>query len=214
PTTVSVTPPFLSTVTRPLVAPPAVVPAWSANLKRFPLPDCHSECGIVAHSSSPSAVESWTMTSSCRGSMPVNPLEASFARRPKPPIGPGCPGWSRAVEIAMDAVTWQQLGSSKSHPPQVSVGGSVVEVVVVVLAREVVVELVDVVVEVLLVLGLVVDVVLAVVLVVVGVVVEVVLVAVVVVVGDRNVPAAASYAPRSQRATPSELPSTVRGCPR
>src|SRR5262249_60233646 len=184
PTTVSVTPPFLSTVTRPLVAPPAVVPAWSANLKRFPLPDCHSECGIVAHSSSPSAVESWTMTSSCRGSMPVNPLEASFARRPKPPIGPGCPGWSRAVEIAMDAVTWQQLGPSKSHPPQVSVGGSVVEVVVgcvvdvvvVVLAREVVVELVDVVVEVLLVLGLVGDVVLEVVDVL--VVVEVVLVVV------------------------------------
>src|SRR5262245_57952548 len=168
------------------------------------------------------------MTSSCRGSMPVNPLEASSARRPKPPIGPGCPGWSRAVEIAMDAVTWQQLGSSKSHPPQALVGGSVVEVVagcvvdvvVVVLAREVVVGMVDEVVEVVLVLGLVVDVVLG--MVVVVVVVEVVLVVVdvlglvevVVVVGDGNVPTAASYAPRSQRATPSELPSTVRGWPR
>jgi hypothetical protein len=126
----------------------------------------------------------------------------------------------------MDAVTWQQLGSSKSHPPQALVGGSVVEVVagcvvdvvVVVLAGEVVVELVDVVVEVVLVLGLVVDVlvVVEVVLVVVDVlvVVEVVLVEVVVVVGDGNVPAAASYAPRSQRAMPSELPSTVRGWPR
>src|SRR5262249_31794837 len=204
PTTVSVTPPFLSTVTRPLVAPPAVVPAWSANLKRFPLPDCHSECGIVAHSSWPSTVESSTMTSSCRGSMPVNPLEASFARRPKPPIGPGCPGSSRAVEIAMDAVTWQQPGSSKSHPPQASVRGRVVEVVagcvvdvvVVVLAGAVVVEPVDVVVvEVVRVLGLVVDVVL-----VLGLLVEVVLVVVdvlvvvievVVVVGDGKVPAAA-----------------------
>jgi hypothetical protein len=124
----------------------------------------------------------------------------------------------------MDAVTWQQLGSSKSHPPQALVGGSVVEVVagcvvdvvVVVLAGEVVVELVDVVVEVVLVLGLVVDVMVEVVLVVVDVlvVVEVVLVEVIVVVGDGNVPAAASYAPRSQRAMPSELPSTVRGWPR